>query len=149
MHRFQLPRLGGEFASDSDESDRLFSDNSLYFVGLVLDPGFFSQPLAQNFSQQFASFVFGCTGSKCDRRGSFFSAWEFFMLTTALEWLVEEFLNFKQTNVDDGSQISETYNSPEEMEQVFEEWVDELVHNFVSGLDWKEIFKERQERNDA
>jgi hypothetical protein len=110
----------------------------------VLDLGLFSQQLAQNFSQQFTSFAFGCTGSNYDRRRSFFMQ----HLTKALEWLLENFLESKQTNVD-GSQILETYNSPEEMEQVFEEWVDELVHNLVSELDWEEIFKKKEEENDA
>jgi hypothetical protein len=114
-------------------------------VDFVLDPGLFSQQLAQNFSHQFASFAFGCTGSNYDRRRSFFMQ----HLTKALEWLLEDFLQSKQTNVDDGSQILETYNSPEEMEQVFEEWVNELVHHLVSELDWEKIFKEKEEENDA
>jgi|GEM_PF-6729865 len=70
-------------------------------------------------------------------------------LTEALERLLEDFLNFKQTNVGDGSQMSETYNSPKEMEQAFEEWVVELVGNFVSEKDWEEMFEERREEDDT
>jgi hypothetical protein len=57
VHRFQLPRLGSEFASDSNESDRLFGSSNIYFVGFVLGLRFFSQWLAQNISQHSASFA--------------------------------------------------------------------------------------------
>jgi hypothetical protein len=61
--------MGSEFAPNGDKSDRLFSSSSIYFVGLVLAPRFFSQWLAQNISQQSASFVVSRVGSNCDRRG--------------------------------------------------------------------------------
>jgi hypothetical protein len=70
-------------------------------------------------------------------------------LTEALEGLLEQFLNFKQTNVDDGSPLSAEYSSPEEMEQAFEEWVGELVHGFVSEQHWVEIFRARGEEDEA
>jgi hypothetical protein len=69
VHRFQLPRLGGELASNGGESDRIFGSSNIYFVGALLAPRFFSQRLAQNFSQQFASFAFGKFGSDHDRCG--------------------------------------------------------------------------------
>jgi hypothetical protein len=69
VHRFQLSRLGSEFASDGIKSDRILGSSSIYFVGLVLAPRFFSQWLAQNISQQFASSTSSRTGSKRDRRG--------------------------------------------------------------------------------
>jgi hypothetical protein len=90
VHRFQLPRLGSEFASDGNESDRFFGSSSLYFLGSVLAPRFFSQWLAQNISQQFASFAFGCTGGKRDRRGGIFMQLKMFVLSGAAValWLV-------------------------------------------------------------
>jgi hypothetical protein len=70
-------------------------------------------------------------------------------LTEVLERLLEDFLNFTKTGVDDGSQMPGAYSSAEEMEQIFEEWLGEQVHSFVSELDWEEIFKESGEGNDA
>jgi hypothetical protein len=69
VHRFQLPWLGSKLASDGNESDHLFGSSNLYYLGLVLAARFFSQQLAQDISQQSASFTSGCTGSKRDRRG--------------------------------------------------------------------------------
>jgi hypothetical protein len=136
--------MGSEFASDGGKSDRLFSSSNFCFMGTVLASGFFRQYVAQNFSQQSASFASGKFGSNRNWRGGFLM-----QLTEALERLLEKFLNFKQTNVDDGSQMSETYNSAEEMEQAFEEWVGELVHEFVSEQNWEEIFRARGGEDDA
>jgi hypothetical protein len=144
VHRFLLSGMDSEFASDVGKSDRFFDSSSLYFLGLVLAPRLFTQWLAQNFSQQSASHLAGKLSN-----GSYWSGGFPMQLTKALERLLGDFLQFKQTNVDDGSQMPETYNSPEEMEQAFEEWVGELVHSFVSELDWEEIFKERGEGYDA
>jgi hypothetical protein len=90
VHRFQLSRLGSEFASDGDKSDRLFGSSSIYFVGTVLAPGFFSQRLAQNISQQFASFAFGKFGSDRDRRGGILMQLKMLVLSGAALtlWLV-------------------------------------------------------------
>jgi hypothetical protein len=66
-------------------------------------------------------------------------------LTEALEQVLVKFLNFKQTSVDDGSQRPATYTSAEEIEQVFGEWVSELVEEFISNQDWEEIFRTRGE----
>jgi len=70
-------------------------------------------------------------------------------LTEALEQLLEKFLNFKQTSVDDGSQRPAIYNSAEEMEQTFSEWIGELVEEFVSSQSWEEIFRSRGEDYEA
>jgi hypothetical protein len=90
VHRFQLSRLGSEFASDDSESDLLFSSSSLYFVGFVLAPRFFSQYVAQNISQQFASFASGKFGSDRDRCGSFLMQLKMFVLSGSalVLWLV-------------------------------------------------------------
>jgi hypothetical protein len=90
VHRFQLSRLGSEFASNGGKSDRLSDSSSLYCLGLVLAPGFFSQWLAQNFSQQFASFAFGKFGSNCDRCGGSLMQLKMFVLSGAAValWLV-------------------------------------------------------------
>jgi hypothetical protein len=89
VHRFQLPRLGSELAPDGGKSNRFFGSSSIYFVGFVLAPRFFSQWLAQNISQQFASFAFGCTGGKRDRRGGIFMQLKMWILSgTAIAlWL--------------------------------------------------------------
>jgi hypothetical protein len=83
VHRYQLSRLGSEFASDGFSSDRLFGSSSIYFVGFVLAPRFFSQWLAQNISQQFASFATGKFGSNCDRRGGVFMQLKMWVLSGA------------------------------------------------------------------
>jgi hypothetical protein len=70
-------------------------------------------------------------------------------LTEALEQLLEKFLNFKQTSVDDGSQKPTTYNSPEEMEQAFRDWLGELIQEFISDQDWEKIFQSRKEEYEA
>jgi hypothetical protein len=89
VHRFQLPRLGSEFASDVGKSDRLFSSSRIYFVGSVLALRFFSQYVAQNISQQSASFTFGWHGGNYDRRGSFLMQLKMWILSgTAIAlWL--------------------------------------------------------------
>jgi hypothetical protein len=71
VHRFQLSRLGSELAPDVGKSDRFFGSSSIYSVGLVLASGFFGQQLAQNISQQSASFASSKFGGNRDRRGSF------------------------------------------------------------------------------
>jgi hypothetical protein len=89
VHRFQLPRLGGELASDVGKSDRIFSSSNFYFVGAVLALRFFSQRLAQNISQQFASVTPGKFGGNCDRRGSFLMQLKLWILsgTAIVLWL--------------------------------------------------------------
>jgi hypothetical protein len=69
VHRFQLPRLGSELASNGSKSDRIFDSSSLYCLGLVLAPGFFSQYVAQNISQHPTSFASGNFGISDYRRG--------------------------------------------------------------------------------
>jgi hypothetical protein len=90
VYRFQLPGLGGEFASYGNESDHLFGSNSIYFVGSVLALRFFSQWLAQNFSQQSASFTVGKLSFDCDWRGGFSMQLKMFVLsgTAVALWLV-------------------------------------------------------------
>jgi hypothetical protein len=83
VHRFQLSWLGSEFASDGSKSDRIFDSSSLCYLGFVLAPRFFSQRLAQNFNQQFASFTIGGFGSKRDRRGSCLMQLKIFVLSGA------------------------------------------------------------------
>jgi hypothetical protein len=61
--------MDSEFASDGGESDRIFGSNSLGYLGIVLASGFFSQWLAQNISQQSASFVDGRSGNGAHRCG--------------------------------------------------------------------------------
>jgi hypothetical protein len=89
MHRFQLSRLGSELASDGISSDHVFDSSSLYSVGFVLALRFFSQWLAQNISQQFASFAAGRFGSNCDWRGGIFMQLKMWILSgTAIAlWL--------------------------------------------------------------
>jgi hypothetical protein len=81
VHRFQFSWLGSKFASDGGESDRLFGSNNTYFVGLVLAPRFFSQRLAQNISQQFASFTAGSPGNGHHRNGGFSMLLKMFVLS--------------------------------------------------------------------
>jgi hypothetical protein len=90
VHRFQLSRLGSEFASDGSESDRILGSSSFHYLGLVLAPRFFSQQLAQDISQQSASFAVGKFGSNCDWCGSFFMQLKMFVLsgTAVALWLV-------------------------------------------------------------
>jgi hypothetical protein len=90
VHRFQLSRLGSEFASNVGKSDRIFGSSSPCYLGLVLASRFFSQWLAQNISQQFASFAFGKFGSNCDRCGGFLMQLKMFVLSGAAMalWLV-------------------------------------------------------------
>jgi hypothetical protein len=69
VYRFQLSWLGGEFASDDSKSDHIFNSSSLYYLGTVLAPGFFSQYLAPNISQQSASLTDSRVSSNSDRCG--------------------------------------------------------------------------------
>jgi hypothetical protein len=55
--------MGSEFASDGLSSDRILGSSSFHYLGLVLAPRFFSQQLAQNISQQSASFTAGKFGA--------------------------------------------------------------------------------------
>jgi hypothetical protein len=144
VHRFLLSGVDSEFASDGGESDRFFGSSNFYFVGTVLAPRFFSQRLAQNFSQQFTSLTASRVSSNRDRRGSVCM-----QLTEALEQVLAKFLNFKQTSVDDGSQRPATYNSAEEMEQAFSEWLGKLVEEFICDQDWEEIFRTSGEEYEA
>jgi hypothetical protein len=90
VHRFLLSGVDSELASDGGKSDRLFSSDNFYFVGLVLAPGFFSQWLAQDFSQQFASFAFDKFGSDRDRCGGISMQLKLFVLSGSalVLWLV-------------------------------------------------------------
>ncbi|MEG3849821.1 hypothetical protein QT971_21020 [Microcoleus sp. herbarium19] len=83
VHRFQLPRLDSEFASDVIQSDRLFGSSSLYFVGFVLAPRFLSLRLAQDFCAKFAGFAFGKLGSDRDRCRGIFMQLKMFVLSGA------------------------------------------------------------------
>ena len=82
--------MGSEFASNGGKGDRLFGSSSFYFVGAVLALGFFSQWVAQNFSQQSASFAFSKFGFDRDRCGSFLMQLKIFVLSGAAValWLV-------------------------------------------------------------
>jgi hypothetical protein len=73
--------MDSEFASDVGKSNRLFGSSSIYFVGSVLAPRFFSQWLAQNISQQFASFAAGKFGSSNYWRGSVSMLLKMFVLS--------------------------------------------------------------------
>jgi hypothetical protein len=90
VHRFQLPRLGSELASDGNESDRLFGSSSIYFVGSVLAPRFFSQQWAKNISQQFAGFATGRVSRERNWSGGVFMQLKMFVLSGAAValWLV-------------------------------------------------------------
>jgi hypothetical protein len=90
VHRFQLAWLGSEFASDVGKSDRLFGSSRIYFLGSVLAPRFFSQWLAQNISQQSASFASGKFGFDCDWGGGISMQLKMFVLSGAAValWLV-------------------------------------------------------------
>jgi hypothetical protein len=90
VHCFQLPWLGSKLASNGNASDRLLGGVSIYYLGLVLALGFFSQWLAQNFSQQSASFVAGKFGFGCDRCGGISMQLKLWILSgTAIAlWLV-------------------------------------------------------------
>jgi hypothetical protein len=90
VHRFQLSRLGSEFAPNGGESDRVFDSSSIYYLGLVLASRFFGQWLAQNFNQQSASLASDCTGSERNRRGSILMQLKMFVLSGAAIalWLV-------------------------------------------------------------
>jgi hypothetical protein len=90
VHRFQLPRLGSEFASNGGKSDRFFGNSNFHFVGTVLAPRFLSQWLAQNISQQFASFVADKFGSSRNRCGDFSMQLKMFVLSGAAValWLI-------------------------------------------------------------
>jgi hypothetical protein len=81
--------MGSEFASDVGKSDRIFGSSSPCYLGLVLASRFFSQRLAQNISQQFASFAFDRFGSNCDRCGVFLMQLKMWILSgTAIAlWL--------------------------------------------------------------
>jgi hypothetical protein len=90
VHRFQLSRLGSEFASDDNESDRLFGSSSLYCLGLVLAPRFFSQQFAENFRFQLAGIFTGSVGSDHNWGGGVFMQLKMFVLSGAAValWLV-------------------------------------------------------------
>jgi flagellar motility protein MotE (MotC chaperone) len=81
--------MGSEFASDGIQGDRFFDGSSFHYLGLVLAFRFFSQRLAQNFSQQSASFASSCTGSDRDWRGGVFMQLKMWILSgTAIAlWL--------------------------------------------------------------
>jgi hypothetical protein len=64
------------------------------------------------------------------------------LIETTLKKLLAEFLDFRETNVDTNTQMPATYNSPEEMEQAFEDWINELTHEWISFQDWEQLFKE-------
>jgi hypothetical protein len=81
VHRFQLPWLGSELVSHGNESDRLFGSSSIYFVGSVLAPRFFSQQLAEDFSQQSASFASSKFGGSNYWRGSVSMLLKMFVLS--------------------------------------------------------------------
>jgi hypothetical protein len=82
--------MGSEFASDGGKSDRFFGSSSLCYLGLVLAPGLLSQQLAQNISQQSASFASGKFGFGRDRCGGFPMQLKMWILSgTAITlWLV-------------------------------------------------------------
>jgi hypothetical protein len=82
--------MGSELASDGNESDRLFGSSSIYFVGSVLAPRFFSQWLAQNISQQSASFAVSRVSSERDWGGGIFMQLKMFVLSGAAValWLI-------------------------------------------------------------
>jgi hypothetical protein len=90
MHRFLLSGMDSEFASGGNESDHLFDSSSLYYLGLVLAPRFFSQWLAQDFNQQSASFAVGDIGGSHYWRGYFPMLLKMFVLSgSAITlWLV-------------------------------------------------------------
>jgi hypothetical protein len=90
VHRFQFSRLGSEFTSDGDESDRIFDGSKLYLLGSLLASRFFSQQPAQNFSQQSASFASGKFGFDCNRCGGVLVQLKMFVLSGAAValWLV-------------------------------------------------------------
>jgi hypothetical protein len=81
--------MGSEFASDGNASDRIFGNSSLYFVGSVLAPRFFSQRLAQNISQQFAGFIAGSAGNGSGRWNGDFMQLKMWILsgTAIVLWL--------------------------------------------------------------
>jgi hypothetical protein len=90
VHRFQLSWLGSEFASDGSESDRLSGSSSIYCLGFVLAPRFFSQRPTQNFCAEFTSFTSGKFGFNRDRRGGISMQLKMFVLsgTAVALWLV-------------------------------------------------------------
>ena len=69
VHRFLPSRMGSEFASDGNESDRLLGRSSIYFVGSVLAARFLCVRLAQDFRAEFAGFAAGKFGGIRDRCG--------------------------------------------------------------------------------
>jgi hypothetical protein len=82
--------MGSELASDGSESDRFFGSSSFCYLGLVLASRFFSQRLAQNISQQSASFAPGRFGSNCHRCGGISMQLKMWILSgTAIAlWLI-------------------------------------------------------------
>jgi hypothetical protein len=82
--------MGSKLASDVGKSDRIFGSSNFYFVGTVLAPRFFSQYLAQNISQQSASFAASGLGFDCARRGGISMQLKMWILSgTAIAlWLI-------------------------------------------------------------
>jgi hypothetical protein len=89
VHRFQLSRLGSEFASDVGESDRIFGGSSVYSVGLMLAPRFFCEFVAQNFGAEFASYFAGSADNGNYRCGGFPMLLKLFVLSgsAVILWL--------------------------------------------------------------
>ena len=83
MHRFQLPRLGSELASDGGKSDRFFSSSSFCYLGFVLAPRFFGQQLAEGFCAEFAGCTTSNTGSSDYWRGYFPVLLKMFVLSAS------------------------------------------------------------------
>jgi hypothetical protein len=130
VHRFLLPGVDSEFASDGNASDRIFGSSSLYCLGLVLAPRFFSQRLAQNFSQQSASFAVGRIGSKRDRRGGFLM-----QLKEVLAVLLQNFIKFER----------QANPTPATLLNSFKDTVVGETFEFLAQQDWEEVAKQNRE----
>jgi hypothetical protein len=90
VHRFQLSRLGSKFASDGNESDRIFGGSNLHYLGLVLAPRFFSQWLVENFCAESPSFTVSRVSGKRNWGRGVFMQLKMFVLSGAAValWLV-------------------------------------------------------------
>jgi hypothetical protein len=139
MHRFLPSGMDSEFASDSNEGDRIFDSSSLYYLGLVLVARFLTQQPVKDFSPKLAGIFAGRAGNGSHRRGG---VPVHLKLAQALEELLEEFLNYSERSVDDGRKIFCQHSSAEDMQGAFEEWVGDFIHSFADEQEWDEHFQE-------
>jgi hypothetical protein len=122
--------MDSELASNGIQSDRFFGSSSIYLVGSVLAPGFFSQWLAENISHQSASFASGKFGSNRDRCGG--------IPMQLKEVLAAKLRNFIELE-------RQANPTPATLLNSFRDTVVGETFEFLAQQDWEEVAKQNQE----